>query len=116
MTDARVRPQSRPVLNLQNRHRVLGAALCALLASTSLAACGRSGLRSLGQATPDGSPIGTVDGAAGSTGTAGHAGGTGTDAGGSGTAGRIDGGGTAGASGGGGGAGGGGGGGGAAGG
>src|SRR5450432_957993 len=96
MTDARVRPQSRPVLNLQNRHRVLGAALCALLASTSLAACGRSGLRSLGQATPDGSPIGTGDGAAGSTGSAGHAGGTGTDAGGGGTAGRVDGGGTAG--------------------
>ena len=53
MNDALVRPQSRPVLDLQKRHRVLGAALCALLASTSLAACGRSGLRGLGQAAPN---------------------------------------------------------------
>jgi hypothetical protein len=55
--------------------RAFGLVLCALLASTT-AACGRSGLRSLGQST-GGGPAGHGGGTAGSAGgTAGSAGGT----------------------------------------
>ena len=65
--------------------RSLTFAVAALLASTTLAACGRSGLRSLGQAEQDGGPVGAggntgaagATGVAGATGTAGTAGVTG---------------------------------------
>ena len=66
-------PQGRPSLHLQ---RLFGIALCVLLAST-VAACGRSGLRSLGQTSgPAGSGGPGVGGNGGHAGAAGgHAGG-----------------------------------------
>jgi hypothetical protein len=85
-------PLGRSSLSLQ---RLLGIALCALLAST-VAACGRSGLRSIGQVAAAGSGGGGHAG--GTAGGGGHGGGVdggnpdGSHAGDSGMAGRTDGG------------------------